>query len=681
MCVQIEMRCMRGVRTDDNCWRKADNIGFEPGLRLAKHLKDEAIITVPSIFKYSASKNGDQPCMATRSVILRQQEEVNGKRHEKLELGDYQWKSYKEVLDEVLLVTKGIASLGLKPKSKIAMFAETRAEWYSFSVACMNAGMTIVTLYTNLHDDGVRHGIEETEIDTIVTSYELFPRLVKVLPANGQIKRVIVLEDQLEGIGEAKTNLPSAEVLAYGDIKKLGLGFEGGDIEGPQPDDLAIVMYTSGSTGNPKGVQLSHRNIFSAITAYVVQAHLIPGDCYLAYLPLAHVLELATETALIAMGVSIAYSSPLTLTNNSPKIMKGTLGDARVAQPTAMSAVPLILDRIIKGVMINVERQGKLTSKFFSASLQYKLGANGNAGVLGKFLDSLIFNKVKAELGGRLRMLVVGGAPLSNRTHQMIQAMFGCTLQGAYAATETSACATSMDAEDRTTGHCGPPNPDTIIKLEDWEEGGYKVTDQPLPRGEVVIGGDCVALGYFKLPSETERAFYEKDGIRWFRTGDIGEMDENGCLRIIDRMKDLVKLQSGEYVSLGNVEAILKTHAVVDNICVICDSNQNNTVAVVVPAVESVKKIAQELSKEERNFDNLCDDEDIVKAVLQALQKHGKSQKLNRAEIPTALFLTSEPWTPDNGLVTAALKLRRKPINKQFSHQIAALYGTNMSST
>ncbi|KAF2366525.1 AMP-dependent synthetase/ligase [Trinorchestia longiramus] len=674
---EMKMGAVRGVR-EGNTWRKTENVGYEPGVKLVAHLREESIITIPDIIKYSASKNGDQPWMATRTMILRHFEEVKGKKLEKLELGDYVWTSYKNVYEDVLVLTKAVFNLGLKPKSRIAMFAETRAEWYTFSVACMNAGMTIVTLYTNLNDDGIAHGVKETEVDTVVTSYDLFPRLVKVLTGNDQVKQVIVFEDQLEGIGDAKSKLPSVNVLSYSQVRKMGKESTQENTEGPKPDDLAIIMYTSGSTGNPKGVQLSHRNIFAAISAYISQAHLGPGDCYLAYLPLAHVLELATETALMAMGVSIAYSSPLTLTNNSPKIMKGTVGDARMARPTAMSAVPLILDRIIKGVMTNVERQGKITAKVFSLSLRCKQSMNYSAGILSQLLDAVIFNKVKAELGGRLRMLVVGGAPLSTRTHLMIKAMFGCSLQVAYAATETSACATSMDVDDCTTGHCGPPNPNTIIKLEDWEEGGYRVTDEPRPRGEVVIGGDCVASGYFKLPAETQQAFYEEDGIRWFRTGDIGEMDENGCLRIIDRMKDLVKLQNGEYVSLGNVEAILKTHAIVDNICVFCDSNQNNTVAVVVPAAEILKKIAAGLSKSEsQSVADLCNDADVVKAVLQALQSHGKSQKLNRAEIPTALFLTSEPWTPDNGLVTAALKLRRNPVVKHFSEQISAMYASS----
>lgn len=661
---------------DGDCWKKSPDIGNPVGRALVKELEKLSLITVPDLFKFSAERNGNQPCMGTRSIIIRNHEEVKGKMFEKMELGNYSWRTYGDVHKDVHSVSSSLLSLDIQPKTRIAMFAETRADWYTFAVGAMHAGMTIVTLYTNLHDASIVHGINETEVETVVTSFELLPRLSKLLHECCHVRRIIVFEDQLEGIGNAEKVPTSVRVIPYSDFCKLGKNDQTRNIQSPKPDDIAIIMYTSGSTGNPKGVQLSHRNIYSAITSYIVQSHATQGDVYLAYLPLAHVMELGTESALLILGVGIAYSSPHTLTNNSPKVMKGTLGDARVARPTCLSAVPLILDRIIKGVVSNVERQGKFKTKLFSESLRYKQSINGDAGVISKLLDAVIFSKVKAELGGRLKMFVAGGAPLSIRTHKIIKAMFGCSMQIAYGLTETSACATSMDIDDATLGHCGPPNPGTIIKLESWEEGGYKTTDTPRPRGEVIIGGDCVAFGYYKMPEENKANFFEKDGTRWFRTGDIGEFDENGCLYIIDRMKDLVKLQHGEYVSLGSVESVLKTHSSVDNICMFADSSRNNTVAVVVPSSDYLRKIASTVSKSEScsSYEDLCNDPGIIEAVLVELQTHGRNQKLSRIEIPTALYLSSEAWTPDNGLVTAALKLRRKPITKQYSDQIAALY-------
>ena len=669
---------LRGIRGDDGYWRKAEGIGNQYGVDLIKELRDTENTTVPAILKYSAEKHGNLPCMATRTVILRNFEEVNGKRLEKMELGDYVWLTYKETYAKVIEVSRGLGKLGIQPKSKLAIFAETRADWYICAVGCLNAGLTLVTLYTNLHDDSVSHGILETKVDTILTSYELLPRLSKIISKCDNIRRIVVLEDQLEGCGDTTAIPESVEVVPFASLKKRGSESTMDDLEGPNSDDIAIIMYTSGSTGNPKGVQLSHRNIFCSIGAYAVQAYIGPGDCYLAYLPLAHVMELATETALIAMGVSIAYSSPHTLTNNSPKIMKGTSGDAAVARPTVLGAVPLILDRIIKGVTANVEKQGKMKAKIFSESLRYKQSVNGNGGLISRMLDGIIFSKVKAELGGRVKMMVCGGAPLSSRTHKMIRAMFGASIQIGYGATETTACATSSDRDDERIGHSGPPNPDVLIKLEDWEEGGYMTTDKPRPRGEVIVGGDCVAVGYYNLPEENKLSFFEENGVRWFRTGDIGEFDEFGCLHIVDRMKDLVKLQHGEYVSLGSVEAALKTHSLVDNICVFADGNHNSTVAVVVPSVDYLKKMANTAGKPDTlSHNELCSDKEIIACALGELQSYGKKQKLNRSEIPSVLFLSSEQWTPDNGLVTAALKLRRKPLKEHYLQQISNMYSAS----
>lgn len=671
------MVILRGVRGDDGCWRKSEEICNPRGKELADQLRKNTNLTLPAILKFSADQNGEVPCMATRTIISRTFEEVKGKKLEKMELADYKWMTYTKVYHTAVNVSKGLLSLDMKPKSLVAVFAETRADWYTFAIGCLNASMTVVTLYTNLHNDSVTHGIVETEVETVVTSYEFLPRLKSILKSCDKVRRVIVFEDQLEGLGDQTNRPESVEVLPYQELIKLGSSssLSKDDIQGPDTDDVAIIMYTSGSTGNPKGVQLSHRNISSSISAYAIQAHIGPGDFYLAYLPLAHVMELATETALLLMGVSIAYSSPHTLTDISPKILKGTLGDASEARPTVLSAVPLILDRIIKGVTSNVERQGKFKAKLFSESLRYKQSINGDGGVISRLLDAVIFNKVRANLGGRLKMMVVGGAPLSTRTHEMIRAMFGCSLQSAYGLTETAASSTSMDVDDSRAGHCGPPNAGVAMKLESWEEGGYLVTDTPRPRGEILVGGDNVAVGYYKLPELNAQAFVEKDGVRWFRTGDIGEFDESGCLRIIDRMKDLVKLQHGEYVSLGNVEAILKTHCIVDNICIFANSDQTNTVAVVVPSADYLSKVGQELSKPSTmSYAELCKEPDVIRAVLTVLQVHGKNQQLNRFEIPTALYLCSEPWTPDNGLVTAAFKLRRKPLTTLYSEQVAAMY-------
>ncbi|XP_063593789.1 uncharacterized protein LOC134770772 [Penaeus indicus] len=187
-------------------------------------------------------------------------------------------------------------------------------------------------------------------------------------------------------------------------------------------------MYTSGSSGRPKGVELTHGNIVHAIMAFSMQVDVHSGDRYLAYLPLAH----------------------------SPKVMSGTLGDAQVAKPTYMNAVPLVLDRIVKGVNNVAQDQGFLKQKIFSKALEIKKKQSAPEFV-NKILDFVVFNKVKDQLGGDLRLIVVGGAPLSADTHTNIRAMFGCNVQVGYGATETTACISGAVTSDQRTGHCGAP--------------------------------------------------------------------------------------------------------------------------------------------------------------------------------------------------------------------------------
>ena len=191
------------------------------------------------------------------------------------------------------------------------------------------------------------------------------------------------------------------------------------------------------------------------------------------------------------------------------------------------------------------------------------------------------------------------------------------------------------------------------------------------PRGEIVIGGPHVSEGYFEMPDKTREDFFESEsGVRFFRTGDIGQLRPDGSLRIIDRKKDLVKLQGGEYVSLGKVEASLKIHPCVENLCVYADPRKLSTVAIVVPE----KGFMEEKAGKEGSKEDLCNDPKVVDAVLDALRQQGAQVGLERWEIPKAVTLTAVDWTPESGLVTAAFKLRRRQIQEKYQEEIDGLY-------
>ncbi len=232
--------------------------------------------------------------------------------------------------------------------------------------------------------------------------------------------------------------------------------------------------------------------------------------------------------------------------------------------------------------------------------------------------------------------------------------------------TETTACAGVTSIYDRTTARAGAPLMNVRIKLVDWEEGGYTIRDQPHPRGEIHVGGDIVATGYFRNEEKTREEFYEEDGVRWFRTGDVGEMHDDGVLKIVDRKKDLVKLQQGEYVSYGKVESVLKTCPVVDNLCLHANPEKDYLVGVVIPDKQHFAEVAGQGAS--------VDDAEAVRKVQAAVTEYGLRNGLARFELPSKLVLTTDEWTPDTGMVTAALKIRRRQIVEKYKSQIDKIY-------
>nr|ABA91615.2 Long-chain-fatty-acid-CoA ligase 4, putative, expressed [Oryza sativa Japonica Group] len=345
-----------------------------------------------------------------------------------------------------------------------------------------------------------------------------------------------------------------------------------------------------------------------------------------------------------------------------------------------MTAVPAILDRVRDGVRKNVDAKGGAAKKLFDIAYSRRLAAiNGSwfgAWGLEKHLwDMLVFQKVRAILGGRIRFILSGGAPLSGDTQRFINICLGAPIGQGYGLTETCAGGTFSEYDDNSVGRVGAPLPCSYIKLIDWAEGGYLTNDSPMPRGEIVIGGPNVTKGYFKNEAKTNEVYKDDErGMRWFYSGDIGRLHPDGCLEIIDRKKDIVKLQHGEYVSLGKVEAALSVCPYVDNIMIHADPFHNYCVALVVVAHSELKSWASQQGITYSDVSDLCEKQETVKEVLQCLAKAAKQARLEKFEIPAKVKLVPEPWTPESGLVTAALKLKREAIKKAYEDDLAALY-------
>ena len=216
-----------------------------------------------------------------------------------------------------------------------------------------------------------------------------------------------------------------------------------------------------------------------------------------------------------------------------------------------MAAVPLIIDRIYKSILAKVEESGPFSFKLFQFCVEYRLTWN-RIGMDTPLVNKMIFRRVQRMVGGKLKYIGVGSAPLSPIAQRFVRTVLDVKICQGYGLTETLCTATGQRIYDIQTGNVGPPLVGIDIKLKSWEEGGYRVEDKCGPRGEVIIGGRHIAKEYYKLPEKTQEEFYDgPDGYRWFKTGDIGQFSDKGSLMIIDRKKDLVKPQGGEYISLG----------------------------------------------------------------------------------------------------------------------------------
>lgn len=649
--------------------------------RALSHMDSLATIDIPEadtldkLFQHAVANFGKRDCLGTRELLSEENEmQSNGKVFKKVIQGDYKWLSYDEVDMKMSNFGSGLTALGLKPTSTVAIFCETRAEWMIAAQACFKYNFPLVTLYATLGEEAVTYGLNESGATYLITSAELLEtKLKNVLPQIPFIKHIIYV---------GKKNLSKAEYPEGVEIHEMesieDLGAKPENLNNlpsrPLPTDLAVVMYTSGSTGKPKGVMMVHSNLIAGMAG---QCERIPGlgpkDTYIGYLPLAHVLEMTAEISCVTYGCRIGYSSPQTLSDQSTKIKKGTKGDCTVLRPTLMAAVPEIMDRIYKNVMSKVQEMNVFQRTLFKLGYDYKL-EQIKKGFDAPLCNVILFKKVKALLGGNVRMMLCGGAPLSPQTQRFMNICFCCPVGQGYGLTETCGAGTITEVSDYSTGRVGAPLTCCEMKLRDWQEGGYTNQDQPHPRGEIIIGGQNVSMGYFKNEEKTSDFYVDENGQRWFCTGDIGEFHPDGCLQIVDRKKDLVKLQAGEYVSLGKVEAALKNCPLIDNICAYANSFQSYVISFVVPNQKKLTDLAHQRGIEAA-WEEICNNPTMEAEVLREIKAMASSMKLERFEIPIKVRLSPDPWTPETGLVTDAFKLKRKELKNHYLNDIERMYG------
>ncbi|KAH7128064.1 long-chain acyl-CoA synthetases & [Dactylonectria estremocensis] len=642
----------------------------------------EDVYTVFDIVRRSARLYADKKAVGWRRLIKLHKEtktvqkNIDGrvqdveKEWQLFELSDFSYLSYKEYETLVLQLGAGLRKLGLTPEQKLHLFAATSHNWIAISHSCASQSISIVTAYDTLGETGVEHSLHQTQS----TAIYIDPHLLKT--AMGPLKRsnvktVIINDKYIFATGgeveEFRKANPEFVVVTLEQLRKLGEENMVDPVPA-KPNDIYCIMYTSGTTGPPKGAVVTHESFIAGVTGLYtcIDEVVTDNDSLLAYLPLAHILEMAIENLGMFIGGTIGYGTTRTLSDLS---VRNCAGDMRELKPTMMVGVPQVWETVKKGVIAKVAASNPLVRTLFWGAFYYKdfmvryhlPGAN--------IFDSMVFGKVREQAGGRVRMTVNGASSIADGTKNFLSMVMAPMILG-YGLTETSATGMLGSPLQYTPDYIGTVQPAIEVKLVSVPELGY-FTDTDNPQGEIWIRGKPVMLGYYNDPEETNKVITPD---RWFKTGDIGELNDNGHMRVIDRLKNLVKMQGGEYISLEKVESIYRGAQTVSNVMVYADPEKSRPIAVVMPNEKALTVLAEELGVE---VHNLYLDVRIRDAVLRDLQATAKHAGLASLETVSGVVITEQEWTPPTGLVTATHKLNRRAIQEAFREKIVEVLKTS----
>ncbi|KAH6681132.1 long-chain-fatty-acid-CoA ligase [Plectosphaerella plurivora] len=642
------------------------------------------IDTVYELVKQSAAKYGNAKALGSRKLVNTHVEtkmikkKVEGeeveveKKWTYFELSPYDYISYEQYGQLTLQIGSGLRKLGLVAGDRVHLFAATSAHWLAMSHGAASQSMPIVTAYDTLGEEGLKYSMVATKAKAIFLDPHLLPTLVNVLHDAKDITHVVWNhQNQInpEHSELLKATHPHVSILSFEELRKLGEENPAEPVP-PATDDLCCIMYTSGSTGTPKGVPIMHRQVCAAIAGVspIIQPHIHAGDGLLAYLPLAHILEYVFENAAIFWGAILGYGNPKTLSDSS---VRNCLGDIREFKPAIMVGVPAVWETVKKGIIAKVNAGSPLVKAMFWNALSLKASLL-SSGVPGSgVLDSVVFKKLKEATGGRLKVCMSGGGPIAKETQHFISMAIAPMIIG-YGLTETTAMGCLMNPFEWNTNNMGAMPASIEIKLVDFADAGYFAVNKPNPQGEVWIRGPPILTEYYNNPEETAAAI-TPDG--WFKTGDIGEFDSQGHLKLIDRKKNLVKTLNGEYIALEKLESIYRAAPVVANICVYAEATKAKPIAIIVPAEPALINLAKSIGVEGNTVEELVHDKKVNSAVLRELQNAGREGGLSGIEIIEGVVLSDDEWTPQNGFVTAAQKLQRKVIVDKYKGEIKKAYG------
>lgn len=594
-------------------------------------------------------------------------------------LGPYTWKTYAKVETYVTSLSKAFVNLELSPEADEAsgrhrfmgLYSKNREEWIMIDLASAKAGITVVPLYDTLGVESTNFILNQTGLTTIAGSGECLHKLIEIIQQCPKIKNLISFDKlSQEDIDILKAR--NINLYMFKEAIKIGETANVTVVPG-NLDTLATICYTSGTTGMPKGVMLSNSNFISTIAGAVKgplswkSVEISSLDRHFSYLPLAHVFERLFMHLCLNRGAHVGFYSGDTLK---------LLDDLKLFQPTVFISVPRLFNRIFDRIFAGVKEKPSMAQWLFRKDLKDKLDRRvRNGAYQNVWWDTLVFKKIKANLGGNVRFMINGAAPLDVDVQEHMNIFFSAPLVSGYGMTETVAASWIACPGDPNLGHIGSVFPCLEYKLQSVREMNYDATSPTAPKGEILVRGPCIFQGYYKIPEETSKAF--ENG--WFTTGDIGEINsKTGSLKIIDRKKNIFKLAQGEYVAPEKIEGVYGQAGLIGQIFVTGSSTGTFLVAVVVPEEDATKKwgAANNMGSD---YATIAQSGELKKAVVQQMTQAGVTGGLNGFEKVKEIHITPELFTVENDLITPTFKLRRKQIVDRYEVDIQRMYAAGKS--
>ena len=557
--------------------------------------------------------------------------------------------SWLQTKDKAFQLAAGLLALGIGPEDRVAIASSTRMEWVLADLAIMCAAGATTAIYPSTQHEDVRYILADSQSKMVVAEDDL--QVAKVLDHLDELPELINIV-QLDG----KVDHP--KVIGWGDLERLGREYLDAHptavddvIAAIGPEDLATLIYTSGTTGRPKGVRLVQdcwTYEGAAVEAYDI---ISADDLQYLWLPLSHVFG----KALIAIQLYIGFTTAVD--GRIDKIVEN-LG---VIQPTFMCGAPRIFEKVRARVMMTASHgvKAKIFDWAFGVGRKVspmRLAGREPSGLLAMqyaLADRLVFGKIKARMGGKIRFFVSGSAPLSREVQEWFHAAGLLVLEG-YGLTET--CVPTCVNNPRATrfGTVGPPVPGSQVKIAD--------------DGEILIKGPGVMRGYHNMPEATEQAL--KDG--WFATGDIGELDEQGYLRITDRKKDLIKTSGGKYVAPQKVEGVLKTVCPYISQVLVYGDGRKYATALITLDPEAIEGWAKEQGLSYSSVEELTGSQEVHDLMEGFVTQ--SNEQLERWETIKKFEILRAELSVEEGEVTPSLKVRRKTVEKKYADLLNSMY-------